>query len=76
MEVINLAIVHVYALSHLVLVPAAPSMAHYLNQTAKAVLDEYEGDMDKLREAAKRDPAKIHELVKKFKVGRVIQFGP
>ena len=51
---------------------AAPSMAHYLNQTAKAILDDYDGNMDKLRDAAKRDPAKIHELVKKFKVRRTV----
>lgn len=47
-------------------------MAHYLNQTAKAVLDDYDGNMDKLRDAAKGDPAKIRELVKKFKVRRTV----
>lgn len=43
-------------------------MSHYLNQTAKAVLDDYQGDINSLRETAKHDPVKERELVKKFKV--------
>lgn len=43
-------------------------MSHYLNQTAKAVLNDYKGDINNLREAAKHDPSKERELVKKFKV--------
>lgn len=47
---------------------AAPSMSHYLNQTSKAVLDKYKGDLDNLREQAKHDPAKERQLIKEFKV--------
>lgn len=43
-------------------------MSHYLNQTSKAVLDTYQGDLDNLRQEAKRNPAKERELVKEFKV--------
>lgn len=46
----------------------APSMSHYLNQTSKAVLDKYKGDLDNLREQAKHDPAKERQLIKEFKV--------
>ena len=51
---------------------AAPSMSHYLNQTAKVVLDKYKGDLDNLRKEAKHDPAKVREAVKAFKVICVI----
>ena len=47
---------------------AAPSMSHFLNQTSKAVLDKYKGDLDNLRKQAKHHPAKERELVKEFKV--------
>lgn len=47
---------------------AAPSMSHYLNQTSKAVLEKYKGDLDNLRQEAKHNPAKERELVKDFKV--------
>ena len=47
---------------------AAPSMSHFLNQTSKAVLDKYKGDLDNLRNKAKHNPAKERELVKEFKV--------
>ena len=43
-------------------------MSHYLNQTAKVVLDKYNGDLDNLRKEAKHDPAKVREAVKAFKV--------
>lgn len=43
-------------------------MSHYLNQTSKAVLDKYKGDLDNLRQEAKHDPAKERELIKEFKV--------
>lgn len=43
-------------------------MSHYLNQTAKAVLEDYQGDINNLRDSAKHDPVKERELVKKFKV--------
>ena len=46
-------------------------MSHYLNQTAKVVLDKYKGDLDNLRKEAKHDPAKIREAVKAFKVSIV-----
>ncbi|KAL3163195.1 hypothetical protein ABBQ32_009598 [Trebouxia sp. C0010 RCD-2024] len=48
-------------------VQRAPSMSHYLNQTSKAVLDKYKGDLDNLREQAKHDPAKERQLIKEFK---------
>ncbi|DBA85280.1 TPA: hypothetical protein ACH3X2_005975 [Trebouxia sp. C0005] len=48
-------------------VQRAPSMSHYLNQTAKVVLDKYKGDLDNLRKEAKHDPVKERELVKAFK---------
>lgn len=48
-------------------VQRAPSMSHYLNQTAKVVLDKYKGDLDNLRKEAKHDPAKVREAVKAFK---------
>ncbi|KAA6429209.1 MAG: hypothetical protein FRX49_00605 [Trebouxia sp. A1-2] len=51
----------------LVTVYTAPSMSHYLNQTAKVVLDKYKGDLDNLRKEAKHDPVKERELVKAFK---------
>lgn len=44
-------------------------MSHYLNQTAKVVLDRYKGDLDNLRKEADHDPAKVREAVKAFKVG-------
>ena len=47
---------------------AAPSMSHFLNQTSKAVLDKYKGDLDNLRKEAKYNPARERELVKEFKV--------
>ena len=43
-------------------------MSHYLNQTAKAVLEDYQGDINNLRDTATHDPVKERELVKKFKV--------
>ena len=43
-------------------------MSHYLNQTSKAVLDKYKGDLDNLRKEANHDPAKERQLVKEFKV--------
>lgn len=43
-------------------------MSHYLNQTSKAVLDKYKGDLNNLREQAEHDPAKERELIKEFKV--------
>ena len=56
------------SLASSLLLLAAPSMSHYLNQTSKAVLDKYKGDLDNLRQEAKHDPAKERELVKEFKV--------
>ena len=49
---------------------AAPSMSHFLNQTSKAVLDKYQGDLENLRKEAKHNPAKERQLVKEFKVSR------
>ena len=45
-------------------------MSHFLNQTSKAVLDKYQGDLENLRKEANRNPAKERELVKEFKVYR------
>lgn len=52
----------------ILLLHAAPSMSHFLNQTSKVVLDKYQGDLDNLRKEAKHDAAKERELVKEFKV--------
>ena len=41
-----------------------PSMSDRLGATAEAVIKKYEGDLSKLREAAKNDPAQIRKLVK------------
>ena len=43
-------------------------MSDRLGETAKLVLEKYEGDLEKLREAAKKKPAALKKLVKEFKV--------
>ena len=46
-------------------------MASRLEATSALLLEKYEGDMSKLREAAGKDPAQERKLVKQFKVGPV-----
>lgn len=45
-----------------------PSMSSRLEDTAALVLEKYDGDLEKLREAANKDPEEIRKLVKEFKV--------
>ena len=43
-------------------------MASRLEATSALLLEKYEGDMSKLRDAAGKDPKKERKLVKQFKV--------
>ena len=47
---------------------AGPSMSERLEETAKLLLEKYDGDLNKLREAAKSKPAAEKKLIKEFKV--------
>ena len=50
---------------------AGPSMSERLGETAKLVLEKYDGDLSKLREAAKRKVPAEKKLIKEFKVSGV-----
>ena len=43
-------------------------MSDRLETTAKLILDKYDGDINKLREAAGKDFGKEKKLLKEFKV--------
>ncbi len=43
------------------------STATMLGEAAQRVLDEYDGDLRKLRDAGDREPAREHELLREFK---------
>ena len=45
-------------------------MSERLGETAKLVLDKYDGDLNKLREAAKRKVPAEKKLIKEFKASR------
>ncbi len=48
------------------------STSRYIADTTTLLLDRYDGDLRKLREAAERDPARERDLLKKFKgIGEV-----
>ena len=46
-------------------------MSSRLEDTATLVLEKYDGDLEKLREAANKDPEEIRKLVKEFKVNSI-----
>jgi hypothetical protein len=48
------------------------STSRYIEETTRLLLENYGGDLRKLRDAAKRDPAQERTLLKKFKgIGEV-----
>ena len=47
---------------------AGPSMSTRLSETSAVILDKYDGDINKLRDAAGKDLAKEKKLLKEFKV--------
>ncbi|MBU2534136.1 MAG: hypothetical protein KKB37_15455, partial [Alphaproteobacteria bacterium] len=48
------------------------STSRYLGKTAQELLDDYGGDLRRLREAADRDPAREHRRLTSFKgIGKV-----
>ena len=51
----------------LLLSDAGPSMSGRMESAAEMVLEKYEGDLEKLREAAGRDAKEEMKLVKEFK---------
>lgn len=46
-------------------------MSKRMEATAATILEKYDGDLDKLREAAGKDPEKERQLVKEFKVVQI-----